>query len=127
LGLTILLITHDLGVVARVADRVSVMYAGQVVESAPVRNLFRSPQHPYTVGLLSCVPVPGGARRDRPLGHIPGVVPAIGRGFAGCAFRSRCAYAEPECAAAISHRSLSATHRYLCRLAPGARVQSGAT
>ena len=71
----------------------SVMYAGEVVESAPTAELFRAPQHPYTRGLLSCVPVPGQVRRDRPLGSIPGVVPAIAPGFAGCAFRSRCAHA----------------------------------
>ena len=94
LGLSILLITHDLGIVARVADRVSVMYAGEVVERATDRaNCSRAPQHPYTRGLLSCVPVPGKVRRDRPLGSIPGVVPTIAPGFEGCAFRSRCAHA----------------------------------
>ena len=98
-GLSILLITHDLGIVARVADRVSVMYAGEVVERAPTADLFRAPQHPYTRGLLACVPVPGKVRRDRPLGSIPGVVPTIAPGFAGCAFRSRCAHADATCAA----------------------------
>src|SRR6266853_3849471 len=81
LGLALLLITHDLGVVARVADRVSVMYAGEVVERAATAELFRAPQHPYTRGLLSCVPVPGKVRRDRPLGSIPGTVPTISPGF----------------------------------------------
>ena len=81
LGLSILLITHDLGIVARVADHVSVMYAGEVVERAPTAELFRAPQHPYTRGLLSCVPVPGRVQRDKPLGSIPGVVPAIGAGL----------------------------------------------
>ena len=70
-----LLITHDLGIVARVADRVSVMYAGEVVESAPTAELFANPKHPYTQGLLRCVPVPGKIRRDEPLGSIPGTVP----------------------------------------------------
>ena len=97
LGLSILLITHDLGIVARVADRVSVMYAGEVVERAPTAELFRAPQHPYTRGLLSCVPAPGRVRRDKPLGSIPGVVPTISPGFAGCAFRSRCAHADATC------------------------------
>jgi peptide/nickel transport system ATP-binding protein len=119
LGLAILLITHDLGIVARVADRVSVMYAGEVVERAPTAELFRSPQHPYTRGLLSCVPVPGRVRRDRPLGSIPGVVPAISPGFAGCAFRSRCSYADATCAHEIPRRSAGAARDYLCRLAPG--------
>jgi peptide/nickel transport system ATP-binding protein len=118
LGLAILLITHDLGIVARVADRVSVMYAGEVVERAPTAELFRSPQHPYTRGLLSCVPVPGRVQRDRPLGSIPGVVPAIPPGFAGCAFRSRCSHADETCAREIPRRPAGAAHDYLCRLAP---------
>jgi peptide/nickel transport system ATP-binding protein len=114
--LAILLITHDLGIVARVADRVSVMYAGEVVEHAPVAELFRAPQHPYTRGLLSCVPVPGRVRRDRPLGSIPGVVPTIAPGFAGCAFRSRCSYADATCERDIPRHSAGAAHNYLCRL-----------
>src|SRR4029079_18974807 len=119
LGLAILLITHDLGIVARVADRVSVMYAGEGVERATTAELFASPQHPYTRGLLSCVPVPGRVQRDRPLGSIPGVVPAIAPGFAGCAFRSRCSYADESCARNIPRRQDRRAHDYLCRLAPG--------
>jgi peptide/nickel transport system ATP-binding protein len=118
LGLSILLITHDLGIVARVADHVSVMYAGEVVERATTAELFRAPQHPYTRGLLSCVPVPGRVQRDRPLGSIPGVVPAIGPGFAGCAFRSRCSHADATCEREIPRRQAEAAHDYLCRLAP---------
>src|SRR6185437_3380735 len=101
LGLALLLITHDLGIVARMADRVSVMYAGEVVESAPAAALFAAPTHPYTRGLLACIPVPGTGRRDAPLGSIPGVVPRIGPGFIGCGFRDRCAHAMPECATAV--------------------------
>jgi len=118
LGLSILLITHDLGIVARVADHVSVMYAGEVVERATTAELFRAPQHPYTRGLLSCVPVPGRVQRDRPLGSIPGVVPAIGPGFAGCAFRSRCAHADETCSRKIPRRQAGDAHDYLCRLEP---------
>jgi peptide/nickel transport system ATP-binding protein len=81
LGLGMLLITHDLGIVARVAHHVSVMYAGEVVESAPTAELFANPKHPYTQGLLRCVPAPGKIRRDEPLGSIPGTVPRIGPGF----------------------------------------------
>jgi len=117
-GLAILLITHDLGIVARVADRVSVMYAGEVVERAPTAELFRLPHHPYTRGLLACVPVPGRVRRDRPLGSIPGVVPAIAPSFAGCAFRSRCSHRDGTCERTIPHRQASAAHDYLCRLTP---------
>src|SRR3984885_1807587 len=101
LGLALLLITHDLGIVARMAQFVSVMYAGEVVESAPVEALFAAPTHPYTRGLLACIPVPGGLRRDAPLGSIPGVVPRIAPGFRGCAFRDRCAHAMPECAGRV--------------------------
>jgi peptide/nickel transport system ATP-binding protein len=94
------------------------MYAGEVVERAPTADLFRAPQHPYTRGLLSCVPVPGKVRRDRPLGSIPGVVPTVAPGFEGCAFRSRCAHAIEVCAHAIARRPAGAAHDYLCRLAP---------
>ena len=118
MGLALLLITHDLGVVARVAHRVSVMYAGQVIESAPVASLFARPSHPYTRGLLASVPVPGATRRGEPLGSIPGTVPRIGPGFTGCAFRERCAHAVPDCAAAVPLQRQGAEHTYWCRLPP---------
>jgi len=117
-GLSILLITHDLGVVARVADSVSVMYAGEVVEHATARQLFADPQHPYTRGLLSCIPIPGKSQRDKPLGSIPGVVPQIATGFGGCAFRSRCSFADADCAGMIPNQTASSGHTYLCRLTP---------
>ena len=116
LGLGLLLITHDLGIVARVAHRVSVMYAGEVVESAPTAELFANPRHPYTQGLLRCVPVPGRIKRDEPLGSIPGTVPRIAPGFAGCAFRERCAFADESCSSAIPRHRPSAAHDFLCRL-----------
>jgi oligopeptide/dipeptide ABC transporter ATP-binding protein len=116
MGLALLLITHDLGVVARIAHRVSVMYAGQVVESAPATELFVHPTHPYTRGLLASVPVPGKVRRDEPLGSIPGVVPRIGPGFVGCAFRDRCEFAMPQCAVEAPLRHRGADHAYLCQL-----------
>ncbi len=116
LGLALLLITHDLGIVARMADRVSVMYAGEVVESAPAESLFAAPTHPYTRGLLRCIPVPGSVRRDAPLGSIPGVVPRIAPDFTGCAFRDRCAHAIADCAREVPRQSAGAAHEYLCRL-----------
>ena len=119
LGLGILLITHDLGIVARVADRVSVMYAGEVVESAPTAELFRAPRHPYTRGLLSCVPVPGKVKRDEPLGSIPGVVPSIPPGFTGCAFRDRCSFAEAACAGPLPRRDVGPAHEMFCVLPEG--------
>ena len=116
LGLGMLLITHDLGIVARVAHRVSVMYAGEVVESASTKELFADPRHPYTQGLLRCVPIPGKVARDSPLGSIPGTVPRIGPGFVGCGFRDRCDFADANCAVAVPRRQVGATHEYLCRL-----------
>jgi peptide/nickel transport system ATP-binding protein len=116
LGLGLLLITHDLGIVARIATRVSVMYAGEVVESAPTSELFARPRHPYTQGLLRCVPVPGKVRRDEPLGAIRGTVPRVGPGFEGCAFRERCDFADETCQHAVPRQHASAAHEYLCRL-----------
>ena len=118
LGLALLLITHDLGIVARMAQRVSVMYAGEIVESAPADALFTAPTHPYTHGLLACIPVPGSVQRDQPLGSIPGVVPRVGPGFTGCAFRDRCAHAIPACAQDVPLRQRGEQHAYLCRLPP---------
>ncbi len=118
LGLALLLITHDLGIVARMAQRVSVMYAGQIVESATAEALFAAPAHPYTQGLLNCVPIPGKTPRDQPLGSIPGVVPRIGAGFIGCAFRDRCTHATTACSGDIPRRSVAQHHETLCTMAP---------
>jgi peptide/nickel transport system ATP-binding protein len=118
LGLSLLLITHDLGIVARIADRVSVMYAGEIVESTLTGPLFTAPTHPYTRGLLRCIPVPGQVRRDEPLGSIPGVVPRIAPDFVGCSFRDRCAFAMPDCARDVPRQRAAADHDYLCRLPP---------
>ncbi|MDB5363043.1 MAG: peptide transporter substrate-binding protein [Rhodospirillales bacterium] len=126
LGLALLLITHDLGVVARMAQRVSVMYAGQVVESGPAAAVFAAPTHPYTRGLLACIPVPGTVRRDEPLGSIPGMVPRIAPGFIGCGFRDRCGSAMPECAGAVPLRDAGGGHTHLCRLLPDATRAPGA-
>ena len=95
--MALVLITHDLGIVARVADRVAVMYAGEIVERAPVAALFASPLHPYTRGLLACIPVPGRTRPGEPLGVIPGQVSAPIGELHGCQFRNRCAQARPGC------------------------------
>jgi oligopeptide/dipeptide ABC transporter ATP-binding protein len=95
LGLAVLLITHDLGVVAEVCDEVAVMYAGRVVERSSVRSLFRCPRHPYTQGLMASSP--RGARRGARLPMIPGMVPAPGRRGPGCAFAERCPRALDRC------------------------------
>jgi oligopeptide/dipeptide ABC transporter ATP-binding protein len=95
LGMAILLITHNLGIVGDMADRVAVMYAGQIVELAPARELLRCPLHPYTKALMASVPkLHGGADR---LSAIPGNVPRIGNFPPGCRFAPRCPIAKPEC------------------------------
>ncbi len=99
LGLAILLITHNLGVVAGHADRVMVMYAGRKVEEAPVADLFRAPLHPYTAGLLAALPNPhqsAGTERS-PLREIPGLVPPLHALPVGCAFEPRCPQAMQVC------------------------------
>jgi len=95
LGMAILLITHNLGIVGDMADRVAVMYAGQIVELAPARELLRRPLHPYTRALMASVPkLSGGADR---LTAIPGTVPRIGDFPPGCRFAPRCPIKRPEC------------------------------
>jgi oligopeptide/dipeptide ABC transporter ATP-binding protein len=95
----ILFVSHNLGVIARVADRVAVMYAGEVVEQAPVGELFKNPRHPYTAGLLSCVPrPPGDDGIERELSSIPGsVLDAQLEGGELCLFAPRCPLAQESC------------------------------
>jgi oligopeptide transport system ATP-binding protein len=97
-GMAIALITHDLGVIAGLADRVMVMYGGRIVEQAPVRDIFRRPQHPYTEGLLKSMPRldEHGVTRLQTIGGQP---PNLQNLPSGCAFRDRCAYAFDRCAA----------------------------
>src|SRR5262245_31776378 len=94
-GTAIILITHDLGVVAETCDDVAVMYAGEIVEQAPAARIFSAPQHPYTVGLLGSIPLIG-SRRTR-LATIAGSVPSLAGSFAGCRFASRCPFADDRC------------------------------
>jgi peptide/nickel transport system ATP-binding protein len=96
-GTAVIFITHDLGLVARIADRVAVMYAGEVVEAASAAQLFGNPQHPYTRGLLDSIPIPGRTQPGQPLGSIPGLVPSLVGEQQGCAFRNRCPHAQQEC------------------------------
>ena len=102
-GMSIVFVTHNMGVVAEMADRVIVMYAGRVVESAPVAELFAAPRHPYTRGLLASIPRSRRGRRAvrEPLPAIAGNVPNPLALPAGCAFAPRCAMAEPACASMV--------------------------
>jgi peptide/nickel transport system ATP-binding protein/oligopeptide transport system ATP-binding protein len=101
LGMAIIFITHDLGVVAEVADRVVVMYAAQVVETASVDDIFRNPRMPYTAGLMNSIPRLGSSVNKVRLEAIPGTVPALTSLPEGCRFHPRCAYATDICKSAI--------------------------
>ena len=117
----LLLITHDLGVVARMTDRLAVMYCGQVVETGDVRQVFDKPLHPYTRGLMACIPVPGKTRPGQKLGSIPGIVPTPIGELRGCSFRNRCYAAGPQCAKVeVSLREISPGRSYRCLLSPEA-------
>ncbi|MDK4741586.1 ABC transporter ATP-binding protein [Rhizobium sp. CNPSo 3464] len=99
-GTAIILITHDLGVVAEMADRIIVMYAGRTVEEAATSELFQNPLHPYTQGLLATIPQLGSSLRDdapQRLQEIPGQVPSLRKRLAGCAFAERCPLAAEQC------------------------------
>ena len=113
LGLGLLFITHDLGVVAQVADRVAVMYAGRIVEEGPAKEVLGSPSHPYTQGLLAASP-----RLERgKLTPIPGSVPQLTALPPGCAFEPRCGFRRSECSVAVPElRVASAEHAARCVL-----------
>jgi peptide/nickel transport system ATP-binding protein len=119
LRVAVILISHDLGVVARVADRVAIMYAGQIVETGEVSAIFAQPMHPYTQGLLRCIPVPGKTKRGVPLGSIPGIVPGLFGELSGCSFRNRCAHAYAGCASTnVGMKELAPGRGYRCLLPP---------
>jgi peptide/nickel transport system ATP-binding protein len=120
----LILITHDLGIVARVADRVAVMYAGRVVETGTTAEIFAAPQHPYTRGLLACIPVPGS--QGKRLGSIPGIVPSLIGENEGCMFRNRCGYVSEPCRhGEIALRELSPGRGYRCILEPDHALPEG--
>jgi len=128
LGMSIILVTHDVGVVAQSCDRVAVMYAGRLCETGATRTVIRTPAHPYTQGLLASIPV------DRPprtlLSSIPGTPPALSALPPGCAFSARCPRAEVRCSAAepvlgaVSNAHLVACHRAGEAVAPPVRASS---
>jgi len=115
LGTAVILITHDLGVVAELCHRVVVMYAGRIVEAADADSLFNSPKHPYTVGLMGSVPRLGPKVKER-LKPIRGLPPSLLNPPAGCRFRPRCPYAEARCAEEPPMVQVGADHRVACWL-----------
>ena len=127
LNLSLLLVTHDLGVIAQTADRVAVMYAGKIVEQGPVRAIFHDPRHPYTRGLLASMP---GAARGERLHAIEGSVPLLGALPSGCAFHPRCPDRVEPCASeAPSEYAVGDEHTSRCvlhdsRWARGAQAQA---
>ncbi|WOI58001.1 ABC transporter ATP-binding protein (plasmid) [Palleronia sp. LCG004] len=116
-GMSILFITHDMGVVAEMADDVAVMYAGSVVEQAGVNALFDNTAHPYTQGLLSSIPVPEREEGTR-LVPIPGTVPPLTALPPGCAFAPRCPHARPRCEEPVELWQKAPGHRAACILDP---------
>ena len=113
LGVAMLIITHNLGVVARYADRVNVMYAGRIIEQADAREIYANPRHPYTLGLLRSVPRLDEPRRAR-LDPIQGQPPDLTRLPPGCAFSPRCAYRVERCSEAPALESVATGHRSAC-------------
>jgi oligopeptide/dipeptide ABC transporter ATP-binding protein len=115
-GMSILLITHDLGVVAEMCDRVAVMYAGRIVEQAPIDTLFDDPEHPYTLGLMNAIPRPDLAGvAPQP---IEGSPPDMAHPPSGCPFHPRCPYREPVCITDLPFmRSLIPGHQAACHFA----------
>lgn len=115
-GMSMILITHDIGLVASMADRVIVMYAGQMIEEAPVKELFAAPAHPYTKALLQTVP---GIydEKDRELVAIPGMVPENYDSIPGCRFADRCAFRTKGCDQPQSYRQIGEGHFVRCMLA----------
>jgi oligopeptide/dipeptide ABC transporter ATP-binding protein len=115
LGVAVLLVSHDLGIISQMCHRVLVMYAGRVVEQASVEAIFRAPAHPYTRGLIACLPRLDGNGR---LGAIGGAMPGLGALPSGCRFHPRCPLAEPRCRVeAPLLGPLRAEHHVACHVA----------
>jgi peptide/nickel transport system ATP-binding protein len=115
--MAMILITHDLGVVSTVADQVAVLYAGQVVEQGTTEQIFLDPLHPYTQGLLACLPIPGKTPRGSHLGSIPGKVPSLIGNLTGCGFANRCPHVHETCTRGeIPLKEFEAGRAYRCVL-----------
>ena len=126
-GAAVILITHDLGVVAETCQRVIVMYAGRKIEEAPVESLFDTPLHPYTRGLMASIPRVGSVKSGQRLNEIPGIVPSLREPIAGCAFAPRCTMAQERCRhEAPALRGLMPSHLVACHEAEKALPGGGA-
>ncbi len=121
-GMSIILITHDIGLVANMADRVIVMYAGQIIEEGSVRDIFRNPKHPYTRALLATVPTVRDDK-ERELVAIPGMVPESYDDIEGCRFASRCPYCEQRCSLPQQLYSFSEGHMARCVVAAAQEIR----
>jgi peptide/nickel transport system ATP-binding protein len=126
MGMAVMLITHAMGVIAETAQRVVVMYAGKVVEEAPVRELFRSPRHPYTQGLIRSIPrIDTTAGTKKRLEAIPGTVPSLIEPAPGCRFAPRCRFAREECTLETPPlREIESGHKVACLLAEQAGLRA---
>lgn len=113
-GMGMILITHDLGVVAEMCDEVAVMYAGQIIEYGDVKSLFKNPKHPYTRGLLDSIPHFESGQRMTRLNTIPGMVPSLTQLPKGCRFQDRCAKAQPQCLQQSPTLTSGSSHRVAC-------------
>lgn len=111
-GMSVIIITHDLGVVAELCERVIVMYAGQVVEDASIHEIFENPLHPYTRGLLRAIPHPG--KKEAKLHVIPGGLPNLLNPPSGCRFMERCEHADQQCLAFPEMKFYGENHRVAC-------------
>jgi peptide/nickel transport system ATP-binding protein len=123
----LVLITHDLGVVARIATRVVVMYAGEVVETGTAAAIFSNPAHPYTRGLIACIPVPGRTRRGEALGTIAGMVPSLVGAQTGCHFAGRCSYVIDACRRSAIPLEAARSDDHLVRCIRHAEIAAGTT
>ena len=117
LNIGLIIISHDMGVVARVSDKIAVMYAGQVIEAGAVADVLSAPVHPYTQGLLESIPIPGQIEPGGRLGSIPGLVPSLKTRFKGCRFANRCTRAHDACLqVAVSLQDAGNGQAYRCML-----------
>ena len=125
LNIALIIISHDMGVVARVSDKIAVMYAGQVIETGPVSDVLHAPVHPYTQGLLESIPVPGQIEPGGALGSIPGLVPSLKTRFKGCRFANRCQRVHDNCQQGpVALQEAGSGQAYRCVLTP-AQLRDG--